>query len=235
MNIKWSRFLRQRVLFLRHRLWLACSCQWHDFRERSRQGTGDRRGAADGARRARPQPWIHAVEMEEVAALRQQPQHVRVLIVGEAYGTASRRRAPLLELSLRVEDLRVAHQRGLVEACLHVHVRRHHVVGRPTGPRRGGGSGGRGPCAEVGHECYGGYEEKDAGGDAEAIGQPAHALRWSAIVRVEAGAIAAAAHQVLWKGREDSLACRSDRPQLTELIFNCSVFDLAMSTITRRN
>lgn len=110
--------------------------------------------------------------MKQVPAVRQLPEDVGVFVISQAYGAARRSCSLLLELGFRVEDLRVAHQRGLIDPELYVGHR--HLVHRPNWPplrwrlRRCIGSG-----AEVGCQSDGGDEEKDADGDADAVAKAA--------------------------------------------------------------
>lgn len=129
------------------------------------------------------EPGIDAPDVEEVAAVRQSPKHVGGLIIGEADGAAGGGGVLVIHLlRLRVEQLRVAGERGLVEPPL-----RRGIVGR--GGRMGGpgavgaalgegeGVGAGVAGAVVGGEGDGGDEEEDAHGDADAVAEAADALR----------------------------------------------------------
>lgn len=121
--------------------------------------------------------------MEQVPALRQRPQHVGVLVIGQAYRAAGgRARHVAAELRVRVPHLGVALQGVLVDASLHVAARRRRRLLFSRPPRRGpvqgrgwarswGGRGGSG--AEVRCEGDGDDEEEHADGHAEAVAEPA--------------------------------------------------------------
>ncbi|MQM04947.1 hypothetical protein Taro_037759 [Colocasia esculenta] len=97
------------------------------------EGGRQRGGAADGACGVEPQPWVHTLEVEQVLAVGQAPEDICILVVCQAYGAAQRVPGVLLgpavgcrRLDLGVEQLRVVHEGGLVDARLHVH--RCHLV-----------------------------------------------------------------------------------------------------------
>ncbi|KAI3408763.1 Glutaredoxin domain-containing protein [Psidium guajava] len=75
----------------------------------------EQRLPADRARGVELQPRIHALEVEIVLALRQQPQHVAIPVVRQADRAAGLARFPTPALRARVEELRVAEDRGLAE------------------------------------------------------------------------------------------------------------------------
>lgn len=75
----------------------------------------DQRLPADRAGGVQLQPRIDAPEVEVVVAPRQQPQHVAVPVLRQADRAAALARLPPRELRVRVEELRVAEDRGLAE------------------------------------------------------------------------------------------------------------------------
>lgn len=177
---------------------LPCGGQRPSVGKRRRQRGGHRRRPADGAGWVRLQPHVDAVDVEHVAAVRQEAEHVGGLVIRQANRAAGRRqRHPPLP-RLRVRDLRVTPQRRLVESPGTLHPRRRRLLLSPTPtPLRRGRRGGRGSThAEEGDEGDGGDEEEDAGGDAEAVNQTAEPLRRrrrAAIrVRIRADGIVAA-------------------------------------------
>ena len=97
-----------------------CGRERRDLGERRGHGARQRRGPADGARGALPEPGVDARAVEQVAAVGEHPDHVAVAVVVEVDGAA--RLLPLL-LPPRLPRLRVRHlrerlERGLVDAPL---------------------------------------------------------------------------------------------------------------------
>lgn len=56
-----------------------------------------------------------------MAAIGQQPQHIRVLVISQADGATGGGGVLVLQLGLRVEELGVAQEGGLVEAGFYIH------------------------------------------------------------------------------------------------------------------
>uniref|UniRef100_A0A8R7VBQ3 Uncharacterized protein n=1 Tax=Triticum urartu TaxID=4572 RepID=A0A8R7VBQ3_TRIUA len=155
--------------------------------ERRGHGAGQRRRPAHRARGPPPEPRVDAAAVEQVAAVRQHPDHVAVRVPLQADG-AARRVLPLLRgrlPRLPVDHRRVRLQRRRVDAAeLDVAVA---AAGRrrrrnPAGVGHRHGRRGAG-AAEVDGEGDGADEEEDADGDGQAVAEPAGAARPEQAVR----------------------------------------------------
>ena len=110
------------------------------------------------------EPRIHALEVEHVTAIRQQPQNLALPVIPQADG-AARRIIPLL----LVEQLGVRGENRFVDALNRFRGRVPDPGRRRQVRRRGLGV----PGAEVGGQGHGRDEEEDADGDAEAVRETA--------------------------------------------------------------
>ncbi|CAK9152968.1 unnamed protein product [Ilex paraguariensis] len=78
-----------------------------------------RRSSADRTGWVAAQPRIHTLEVEEVATIRQQAEHVTALVIGQTDGAACGGGGALLfGLGLGVKQFRVAQQCGLIKPHL---------------------------------------------------------------------------------------------------------------------
>lgn len=102
--------------------------------QRRRQRRRHWRRPANGARRVEAQPRVDALDVEEVAAVGQNPNYIGALVIGEAYGAAGGGGVLVIHLRFGEQQLRVAGQRRLVQAHLHRVVRR--MRRRPGVPLR---------------------------------------------------------------------------------------------------
>ncbi|RRT42526.1 hypothetical protein B296_00030667 [Ensete ventricosum] len=129
--------------------------------------------------------------MEQVPALRQHPQHVGVLVLRQAYRAARGCSSLVKELGLREDDLRVAHQRGLVKSGFDVR----HRTGEPS--RRRPGRGGVGSSTAVECKSDGDNEKQHTDGGAGAVTDSADPICAEHADRVSTGE-PPGVHDLVW-------------------------------------
>lgn len=183
--------------------------QWGDLSERRPDWRRERRGPAVRTRRVDSQPRIDALRMEVMPTIRQQPQHVGLLVLRQADRAAAGVRgqaaaAAASGLRLRVKELWEAPQRGLVEAERNPD-RVAAVLGLGEGVAMGWRVADAG--AEVGREGEEDDEGEDAEGDPDAVREPSRVLPGGQViggaVHVTGGSIDRRSHQRgLKTGRE---------------------------------
>lgn len=155
----------------------------NDLLQRRGERRGERGVTANGARAVQFEPGIKTTLVEEMAALRHHPQHLRILVLAQtngARGVIAPRALPVTELEPRVrvyDALLQPHGAALLLLLLRHedHAREDDpAVGRPGS---GGGLGGgaravaAGAAAEVGGEEEGGEEEEEGEGYGDGVAE----------------------------------------------------------------
>lgn len=82
-------------------------CQRNHLRQRRRKRCRHWRCPADWTRWVEAQPRVYALQVEEVAALRQNPKHIAALVIRYAYGAAGGGGVLMIHLCFRIQQLRV--------------------------------------------------------------------------------------------------------------------------------